>query len=312
MVAALLGAWRVGCFEQFETQGGMTAMVSYRKSVKVAGVRLTFSNKGVSSSVGAGPVRVTRRADGTVTRTVSGGGFTDTKRVGGQTKAERERAKASSAQEQQERQAAKQQERAERAERQAAKQQKRVERAETLGRVATSGAQKAASGLENATAALNERSQQLEARTEQLEARTAQRREEHEQRMRERSTQWEQQRALEREAIAPAPDGLASCPPQPLGTLEGHGCRVTFDGHTLTLEPTGRASALALGVKHGDVLTLTSDQVGWAQYRPAGRMSNGVVRVATPGQVRELHFKSGQASQPWEQLAHMLTGWSTL
>lgn len=298
MVAALLGVWRVGCFDQFEMQGGMTAMVSYRKSVKVGGVRLTFSNKGVSSSVGAGPVRVTRRADGTVTRTVSGGGFTDTKRVGGQTKAERERAKASSAQEQQERQAAKQQERA--------------ERAETLGRVTTSGAQKAALGLENATAALNERSQQLEARTEQLEARTAQRREEHEQRMRERSTQWEQRRALEREAIAPAPDGLASCPPQPLGTLEGHGCRVTFDGHTLTLEPTGRASALALGVKHGDVLTLTSDQVGWAQYRPAGRMSNGVVRVATPGQVRELHFKSGQASQPWEQLAHMLTGWSTL
>jgi hypothetical protein len=59
-------------------------MVQYRRSKKVGPFRVTASSRGVSYSVGAGPVRVTRRADGRVQQTTRyGGGFYDTKIVGG-------------------------------------------------------------------------------------------------------------------------------------------------------------------------------------------------------------------------------------
>lgn len=58
-------------------------MVQFRKSKKVGPFRFTLSNRGLSSSVGAGPLRVSRGADGKVRRTISGGGFYDTKVIGG-------------------------------------------------------------------------------------------------------------------------------------------------------------------------------------------------------------------------------------
>jgi hypothetical protein len=61
-------------------------MVQYRKSKKVGPFRLTVSQRGISTSVGAGPVRISRGADGRVRRTVRipGTGIYDTKVVGGQ------------------------------------------------------------------------------------------------------------------------------------------------------------------------------------------------------------------------------------
>jgi hypothetical protein len=60
-------------------------MVQYRKSKKVGPFRLTVSQRGISTSVGAGPLRVSRGADGRVRRTVRvpGTGIYDTKVVGG-------------------------------------------------------------------------------------------------------------------------------------------------------------------------------------------------------------------------------------
>ena len=59
-------------------------MVQYRKSKKVGPFRLTVSQRGISTSVGAGPLRVSRGADGRVRRTirVPGTGIYDTKVVG--------------------------------------------------------------------------------------------------------------------------------------------------------------------------------------------------------------------------------------
>jgi Protein of unknown function (DUF4236) len=59
-------------------------MVQYRKSKKVGPFRLTVSQRGISTSVGAGPVRISRGADGKVRRTVRvpGTGIYDTKVVG--------------------------------------------------------------------------------------------------------------------------------------------------------------------------------------------------------------------------------------
>jgi Protein of unknown function (DUF4236) len=61
-------------------------MVQYRKSKAFGPVRLTASKSGISASVGSGPFRVTRRADGRYQRTarLPGTGIRDTKVVGGQ------------------------------------------------------------------------------------------------------------------------------------------------------------------------------------------------------------------------------------
>lgn len=62
-------------------------MVQYRKSKSVGPLRFTASNSGISASLGAGPVRVTRRADGRYQRTarLPGTGIRDTKIIGGAT-----------------------------------------------------------------------------------------------------------------------------------------------------------------------------------------------------------------------------------
>lgn len=264
-------------------------MVSYRKSFKVGGVRFTASNKGVSTSVGAGPVRMTRRADGTVTRTLSGGGFTDTKRVGGETKAERENRTTAAT--------------AGRAERKAGRREQRAELAHQAGEALTAGAvglgaaaARTADRLEAATDRLNDRAESWQERADSIERRRV-----------ERDAAWQERRAAARATLAPSPGGLPMVEPGPLPLMEGQGVRVQFDGATLQITPTGRASALAFGIRTGETLTLTSDQVGWAEHKAPGRMTNGMVRVATPGQVRELHFKTAQATQPWEELAAMLT-----
>ncbi len=60
-------------------------MVQFRKSKNFGPFRLNISQRGISTSFGAGPVRVTRSANGTVRRTVRapGTGLYDTKVVGG-------------------------------------------------------------------------------------------------------------------------------------------------------------------------------------------------------------------------------------
>lgn len=264
-------------------------MASYRKSFKLGGVRVTASNKGLSASAGSGPLRVTRRADGTVTRTVSGGGFTDTKRVGGETKAERGKRKMAEA--------------AHKVEGQAERREQRTELARQTGEALAAGAAR----VSEATARTADR---LEATTERLNARSEawqERADSIERRRVERDAVWQERRAAASVALAASPGELPMVVPAPLPPMEGQGVRVEFDGDTLQVTPTGRATALALGIRNGDTLTLTSDQIGWAEYRAPRRLTNGVVRVATPGQVRELHFKSGQAAQPWEALAGMLT-----
>src|ERR1700692_4589800 len=64
-------------------------MVQYRKSKKVGPVRFTASKRGISTSVGSGPFRVTRRADGRYQRTarLPGTGIRDTRVIGGQRQA---------------------------------------------------------------------------------------------------------------------------------------------------------------------------------------------------------------------------------
>lgn len=59
-------------------------MAQYRKSKKIGPVRLTASKSGISASVGYGPVRVTRRADGRYQRTarIPGTGIRDTRVIG--------------------------------------------------------------------------------------------------------------------------------------------------------------------------------------------------------------------------------------
>jgi len=60
-----------------------SSMAQFRKSKSFGPVRLTFSNRGVSTSVGAGPLRVSRGADGAWRRTVRipGTGVSDTKKI---------------------------------------------------------------------------------------------------------------------------------------------------------------------------------------------------------------------------------------
>jgi hypothetical protein len=60
-------------------------MVQFRKSKKVGPFRFTLTPRGISTSAGAGPIRVSRGADGKVRRTISapGTGIYDTKVVGG-------------------------------------------------------------------------------------------------------------------------------------------------------------------------------------------------------------------------------------
>jgi hypothetical protein len=64
-------------------------MVQYRKSKKVGPVRFTASKSGISTSVGYGPFRVTRRADGRYQRTarLPGTGIRDTRVIGNQRQA---------------------------------------------------------------------------------------------------------------------------------------------------------------------------------------------------------------------------------
>ncbi|MBZ4580914.1 DUF4236 domain-containing protein [Mycobacterium avium] len=59
-------------------------MVQYRKSKSAGPFRFTVSNRGISTSVGYGPMRVTRRADGRYQRTarIPGTGIRDTKIIG--------------------------------------------------------------------------------------------------------------------------------------------------------------------------------------------------------------------------------------
>jgi len=61
-------------------------MVQYRKSKKIGPVRFTASTRGISTSVGSGPFRITRRADGRYQQTVRvpGTGIRDTRVIGGQ------------------------------------------------------------------------------------------------------------------------------------------------------------------------------------------------------------------------------------
>lgn len=63
-----------------------TARLRLRLTTKVGPFRFTLSQRGISASAGAGPVRVSRGADGKVRRTVRvpGAGLYDTKVVGGQ------------------------------------------------------------------------------------------------------------------------------------------------------------------------------------------------------------------------------------
>jgi hypothetical protein len=60
-------------------------MVLYRKSKRVGPLRFTASNRGISTSVGYGTFRVTRRADGRHQRTarVPGTGIRGTSVIGG-------------------------------------------------------------------------------------------------------------------------------------------------------------------------------------------------------------------------------------
>jgi Protein of unknown function (DUF4236) len=64
-------------------------VVQYRKSKKVGPFRFTASTRGISTSVGYGPLRVTRRADGRYQRTarLPGTGIRDTRVIGSQRQA---------------------------------------------------------------------------------------------------------------------------------------------------------------------------------------------------------------------------------
>lgn len=62
-------------------------MVQFRKRKKVGPFRFTVSRRGISTSVGAGPLRFSLGADGKLRRTVCvpGAGTYDTKVIGGRT-----------------------------------------------------------------------------------------------------------------------------------------------------------------------------------------------------------------------------------
>jgi hypothetical protein len=65
-----------------------------RRSKKVGPLRFTVSQRGISTSIGGGPLRITYGADGKVRRTIRarGTGFYDTKVIGGRTSSPRRRA----------------------------------------------------------------------------------------------------------------------------------------------------------------------------------------------------------------------------
>lgn len=65
--------------------------MSYRRSRKVGPLRFTVSQRGISTSIGGGPLRITYGADGKVRRTIRapGTGFYDTKVIGGKTSSPR-------------------------------------------------------------------------------------------------------------------------------------------------------------------------------------------------------------------------------
>jgi hypothetical protein len=69
-----------------ELEGGGGRMVQFRKSKKIGPFRVGVSQRGISTSVGAGPFRISKGADGKVRRTIRipGTGIYDTRVVGGQ------------------------------------------------------------------------------------------------------------------------------------------------------------------------------------------------------------------------------------
>jgi Protein of unknown function (DUF4236) len=66
-------------------------VASYRRSKKVGPLRFTVSQRGISTSIGGGPLRFSHGADGKVRRTIRapGTGFYDTRVVGGKTSSPR-------------------------------------------------------------------------------------------------------------------------------------------------------------------------------------------------------------------------------
>lgn len=66
-------------------------MVQFRRSKKIGPFRLTVSKSGLGISAGAGPLRISRGADGKVRRTIRlpGTGISDTKVIGGHKPAQR-------------------------------------------------------------------------------------------------------------------------------------------------------------------------------------------------------------------------------
>jgi Protein of unknown function (DUF4236) len=72
-------------------------MVRYRRSKKVGPFRVTVSQRGISTSAGAGPLRISHGADGKIRRTVRvpGTGIYDTRVIGGQSRPPTPTARAS-------------------------------------------------------------------------------------------------------------------------------------------------------------------------------------------------------------------------
>jgi hypothetical protein len=70
--------------------------MSYRRSKKVGPLRFTVSQRGISTSIGGGPLRFSYGADGKVRRTIRapGTGFYDTRVIGGKTPPSRRKASA--------------------------------------------------------------------------------------------------------------------------------------------------------------------------------------------------------------------------
>lgn len=66
-------------------------MVQFRRSKKIGPFRLTVSKSGLGTSAGAGPLRISRGADGKIRRTIRlpGTGISDTKVMGGHKSAQR-------------------------------------------------------------------------------------------------------------------------------------------------------------------------------------------------------------------------------
>ncbi len=65
--------------------------MSYRRSKKIGPLRFAVSQRGISTSIGGGPLRFSYGADGKVRRTIRapGTGFYDTRVIGGKTSSPR-------------------------------------------------------------------------------------------------------------------------------------------------------------------------------------------------------------------------------